>query len=314
MAEIDLATALQMYSQGMQQAATSNALTTAAEQMNSINSGILKEHEKRGQLQSLGNNLALQLAGIGAQPHQINAAMGAIMPQQFSSPDEAIQQGMMSGNQGLVELGTQASDTLFKKDIKKFALQEGMRERADQRRFEREVYLQQLKNQPELAKTGKLTSDDINRISEFDSTLDFGEGILTKINQLESKGQLGGVIGPIASKKPAFIDPQGEAARAEIGQFFNNYRKLITGASASPDELARLEKDIPNISDRPSVFNAKMKSMLQTTQRLKDRQLKNLGLGGKDVRQFVRQRMDEEAVKQQERDLEERIKRSQIGE
>ena len=64
-------------------------------------------------------------------------------------------------------------------------------------------------------------------------------------------------------------------------QFFNAYRKEITGVAAGEKEIAFLEQSVPNINDAPAVYRAKVKLQKQLTQKIIDRNKKFLATGFK---------------------------------
>mgnify|MGYP003144254525 CR=1 FL=1 len=64
-------------------------------------------------------------------------------------------------------------------------------------------------------------------------------------------------------------------------QFFNAYRKEITGVAAGEKEIAFLEQSVPNINDAPAIYRAKVKLQKQLTQKIIDRNKKFLATGFK---------------------------------
>ena len=62
-------------------------------------------------------------------------------------------------------------------------------------------------------------------------------------------------------------------------QFFNAYRKEITGVAAGEKEIAFLEQSVPNVNDAPAVYMAKVKLQKQLTQKIIDRNKEFLTTG-----------------------------------
>lgn len=62
-------------------------------------------------------------------------------------------------------------------------------------------------------------------------------------------------------------------------QFFNNYRKEITGVAAGEKEIGFLKESIPNIDDAPGVYLSKVRLQKQFTKDLIDRNNKFLESG-----------------------------------
>jgi len=66
-------------------------------------------------------------------------------------------------------------------------------------------------------------------------------------------------------------------------QFFNAYRKEITGVAAGEKEIAFLEQSVPNINDAPAVYMAKVKLQKQLTKKIIDRNKAFLSTGFKQT-------------------------------
>ena len=67
-------------------------------------------------------------------------------------------------------------------------------------------------------------------------------------------------------------------------QFFNAYRKEITGVAAGEKEISFLEASVPNINDAPQVYKAKVKLQIELTQKIIDRNKEFLATGFEKTR------------------------------
>jgi len=67
-------------------------------------------------------------------------------------------------------------------------------------------------------------------------------------------------------------------------QYFNQYRKEITGVAAGEKEIAFLQQSIPNVTDAPAVYRAKVKLQRQLNQDIIERNQKALQIGLKETR------------------------------
>ncbi len=74
-------------------------------------------------------------------------------------------------------------------------------------------------------------------------------------------------------------------------QYFNQYRKLITGVAAGEKEIGWLESSIPSAKDSPSIYKAKIKNQIEIQKRVIEnaRKFKKFGTGelysvGKDAK------------------------------
>ena len=67
-------------------------------------------------------------------------------------------------------------------------------------------------------------------------------------------------------------------------QFFNAYRKEITGVAAGEKEIRFLEQSVPNIKDAPQVYKAKLALQKELTQKIIDRNKEFLATGFEKTR------------------------------
>jgi hypothetical protein len=141
----DLFTALQMFSSGMQQAATTKAVDEASIQMQDINKNIQDEAQKRVQLQDLGNQLALRLTGTGANAAQVEQAFKAVAPTNFGSVEQLQLEGQLSGNKGQQQIASTIISDRQKRDQEKMLLQNQLEIKRDERKLQNEYAIAQLK-------------------------------------------------------------------------------------------------------------------------------------------------------------------------
>jgi len=84
-----------------------------------------------------------------------------------------------------------------------------------------------------------------------------------------------------SEERQAFMIRRAEW-EAAVQQYFNAYRKNITGVAASEKEIKLLENSVPNVNDTPSVFKAKVKLQraLNNAVITRNREFIELGIGG----------------------------------
>ena len=84
-----------------------------------------------------------------------------------------------------------------------------------------------------------------------------------------------------SDERQAFMIKRSEW-EAAVQQYFNAYRKNITGVAASEKEIKLLENSVPNVNDTPSVFKAKVKLQraLNNAVITRNREFIELGIGG----------------------------------
>jgi len=84
-----------------------------------------------------------------------------------------------------------------------------------------------------------------------------------------------------SEERQAFMIRRAEW-EAAVQQYFNAYRKNITGVAAGEKEIKLLENSVPNVNDTPSVFQAKVKLQrsLNNAVMQRNKQFLELGIGG----------------------------------
>ena len=98
----------------------------------------------------------------------------------------------------------------------------------------------------------------------------------------KSKAVVAGILQKAGIKTPEeitkFLNLRSEWEMS-VNAFFDTYRKYVTGVAASPQELAIIEKSVPNKNDPPSVFRAKIKLQKIKNQQIIDRNNAFMELG-----------------------------------
>lgn len=101
MADIDLATALNMFKSGMQDFTFSRAVMNADNQVQQIKSSDMNDQQQRAQLQQLSNSLVAKMAATGAPATTIQAVAGAIGPKQYANANSMNLDSLLTGNETL---------------------------------------------------------------------------------------------------------------------------------------------------------------------------------------------------------------------
>ncbi len=115
-----------------------------------------------------------------------------------------------------------------------------------------------------------------------DEIADFDKSVASVNQSLASMKN--NYVGPLDGRVPDMLVSGDESAfRANVGRMTDAYRKLITGAGASNQELARLESRLPQVTDTPENFRAKAQGFIQEVQRNRGVYLDNLKKRGKNV-------------------------------
>lgn len=135
-----------------------------------------------------------------------------------------------------------------------------------------------------LLEQDELTTKETGTVSAFNSS----EQILKDIIDITSDEKTSSWIGRLDALQPKGTLETGEADfRAKVGRFNDAYRKAITGAGASTEELKRLETRLPEISDSFSEFREKAKGLVTELSGKRDIYLKDIQKSGKNIDKFL---------------------------
>jgi hypothetical protein len=130
-------------------------------------------------------------------------------------------------------------------------------------------------------KEAKLSDKQMTEMQDFDDSLDSMKSIVSQL------GSHSDWTGPMDGRMPdALVGADQVAFRSELGRMVDKYRKLITGAGASNQELKKLESRLPSATDTYSNFVAKSKNFIDQVERAKGRYVKGLKGQGKNTAPF----------------------------
>ncbi len=276
-----LAKGMAIFNDGMQKFATARAINQAQDQVSQLSSMEMDEMKKRQQMAAVAQTLTLNLTKAGANAAAVQQASGALMPAPIKDANDAFIQGQLTGSQPLQQLGqtAQAFETAPQ-------VNENAKNRAHQSRekaLDREFMLQSAGIKANKKPATKALSD---KQVDFISTLDDDLAIGSQLTQeLDASPWL---TGPAAGriKGRGIVDPKFASFQQATQSWFDGYRKNITGAGASEQELERLEQNRPTVKDSPSQFKAKAKRIIEIGQGVRTRKLQNLERAGRDVSGF----------------------------
>ena len=150
--------------------------------------------------------------------------------------------------------------------------------------------------------TGKSTSDLTKKtVGQAEETIIKGgdllsnletQGLLFKDEFLETKGKVKYKIllekdrlasitkVPLKQDERQYINAYSAWQQTNL-QYFNNYRKLITGVAAGEKEIGWLQESIPSEKDTPSTYKAKLKNQIRIQKSLIENAQKYKATGGK---------------------------------
>ena len=102
----DMFKAMQMFDTGVKKLAVSSAINDAASQVDQLNQQQMGLLEKRQAQTQLGNSLAMRLAGLDADPTQIQSAVGAVAPPPVKDSTDLYNLGVAQGDEKAVSLAS----------------------------------------------------------------------------------------------------------------------------------------------------------------------------------------------------------------
>lgn len=127
----------------------------------------------------------------------------------------------------------------------------------------------------------KLSEKQVSGINDFDDSVNRMK------EALSSLGERSEWVGPVDGRLPDWAVSDDQVAfRSAVGRMSDAYRKLITGAGAGYQEIARLESRLPQVNDTLENFKAKAKSFIKEVEKTKSTHLKNMEKAGKNVEEF----------------------------
>lgn len=129
-----------------------------------------------------------------------------------------------------------------------------------------------------------LSDGQVKIVAQYDTGLDSLRNIMAQKAAIDT--------GPAASKRNALAakvgldDPTISAFRASVGDSLATYIRSLSGAAVSDRERAFLVQNVPKMEDNDQVFNAKLKTVMDRLERLREIEINLFGAQGKDTSGF----------------------------
>lgn len=191
----ELFQALQMFQQGVQQAATTSAVNDATQAMQDIHTNIADQAQQRQALDQLSRQTALRLVGTGADGTQIQSAFQAVAPQQYGSVDQLQIDAALTGNKQQAGVAQGLIADKRQQAMKMMQMEYGFKQAMEDKKFNRDLLLEQMK----LSKTNKdLKPEEV----AFQTNINVADKMLNDLEQtINEKGTFEMGFGTEASKK-----------------------------------------------------------------------------------------------------------------
>lgn len=236
MSNAELFQALQMFQQGVSQAATTAAVNDAAQAMQDIHSQITDQAQQRQALDQLSRQTALRLTGTGASGTQIQSAFQAVAPQQYGSIDQLQIDAALSGNNQQGQVAQSLIADKRQQAMKMLQMEYGFKQAMEDKKFNRDLLLEQMK----LSKTNKeLKPEEI----AFQTNINVADKM---INELEDTIKTHGTF------ELGFGTESGKRASAKLDalpyQLAITYAKIVDPNSVAREgEVAAAQKYMLNL-------------------------------------------------------------------
>jgi hypothetical protein len=266
MADIDeISKAFGMFNDGVRSLQLQRSLNDANDQVQQIKSSELKEADQVQQIRGVANDLTRRLVGMGVNAASIEEVSNSFKPQQPSPFEQAVVLNQL----------TQSGQTTRAKQQQDFTAAQGELNRKNA------LKIAGVKADGAAKTSGKVEVGLIKDLQAFDTQLIAGHSLLDVLKSGTAAPGLQNV--PIVTAIKGATNPQFAEFQTYTNQYFDAYRRAITGMAAAQSELEALKKTTPNVNDTPRQFEAKLKAMMNIGSRVRKRFLINLKKSGRNV-------------------------------
>lgn len=240
MPNMDLQTALQMFTSGAHDLAFSRALNQANDTVQQVKASEASDSDKRAQLQQVANGLTMQMTAFGAPAASISQLTGSIAPSYTNANDMNLH-GLMTGDSGLQDIAEKQQE--FEEDPKT------------------QIALIKANNSSDPVKKQQaeslLDNRFTNQISNMSKTLD------TQTSRFGNISKLQGVNNQIQDVSTLLDHPE-QITRQNIGEVSRKLDSILSGGSATvsgtehitPDTLKQWgAKSAEFVTSKPQAIN-----------------------------------------------------------
>jgi hypothetical protein len=272
---LDLKEALNMFTEGVQSLAVSNALNKANEQVQAIKMSGIKDTEQRVQLGQLAQNLVGQMSQFGANAAAVEQARLAFTPKTFQNAEQLAMDAKLTGNTEQLAVADQLRMDAKKDEMALFNQKVQAQEKSQMRQFKQQTDIQtqrdnaamdrklmdeQIKERmKEAMEANRKPTTDESAAALYSKRMALGEGVL---DTLTSKG-----FDP-TSVPSGFQSSVPNMLRSKEFQKYHAAKQNMIAAIIRPESGAAISKDeyaqadlqyFPQQGDSPEVVEQKKK-------------------------------------------------------
>jgi hypothetical protein len=266
----ELLKSFQMLASGIKDMAIGNSIKRAQGKVDEIRADQnMNEFERIKAQQALANAMGNEVLGLGGDAARAQQARLSLAPE---IPDAAMRQLEATGASTLAQAQQSLLDKAKKDELEKF-----------KREADLKITLQKLENAGKLATKGATAQKPVpNQVTDkLSNLMDMKAQLEDMKANFAAKGSQ---IGPMDQYRPNILTPAEDVAyTSQVKDFFNQYRRVITGAAASIPELKSLLPAVPNESDMDNDFLAKVDTQISGIDRAVKNRMKLLKAQGRDV-------------------------------
>lgn len=269
--------------EAIQGIAQRNAIENARSYVNDLNASSLSEQEKAQKSEQFGKDFFLQMSGLGVPESRIQGMVGAIMPKQYATLEQAFLAGEQKKGKNVLESKMAWDEASMAGDIKKQERHEKFT--ASENAKDRAARLEMAGIKKGAGKP--LTQGMLSELNSLDEQTLAAKNIIGQLDTLKAQNRKLPVLGPgMDLPGRGMMDSDWSAFRADIGQTFDLYRKAITGAGAGPTELKMLAENRPSITDTEAEFRKKWANIMGLSEKVKANKINNWKKAKFDVSGF----------------------------
>lgn len=284
-AQTELLQSFEMLTDGIKALSINNSIKKAQDKVDELNKNSeLTQFERIRQQQAIAQQVGASITGQGGSAAQAQAAMASLAP---NIPDARMAALEATGKGSIEEAQKALQDEEDKRqfDKEKRAYQRQKMLQDDQQEAALELALLKANSKgaskpvpPAVSNKLSELKDNLDQLKHLREGFDANKGAIGPVDKFKTDKlpSLGGL-------NPYALTTEEAVYRKDAEDFFNQYRKVITGAAASMPELKGLLKAIPTSADRQDVYAGSLDMHIKKVESALSNRLKLLKAQGRDV-------------------------------
>lgn len=259
----DLSKEWAMLIQGVRDLKTSNVLAEAQDAVNQIKSAQTGEMEKRQAMEDVGRNLAAHLMAYGNPVAAVESMRANFAPKAINSADQAILQGVMTGDAGLTKAGLMSDRLSAENQMAVYEKKAGIDAQADARRFAQQGAMEDKRTERAFklaamrANSQKQTQGDVSFATNVKTALDNAKQLKSTIEKFGNSEVMNAKASAILDQASydlaiayaKIVDPETAAREGEVAAA-QKYMIPLGMGTRNAKSLASIEEFTKKIQER----------------------------------------------------------------